>query len=63
VDGHRCNQSAFLWRLVRASSRTCHDSRDLVKAVYRTYEHLPAEIQADLPLKRVWMLVPEDTDE
>jgi restriction system protein len=39
------------------------DSRDLVKAVYRTYEHLPAEIQADLPLKRVWMLVPEDTDE
>jgi hypothetical protein len=23
---------------------------------------LPAEIQADLPLKRVWMLVPEDAD-
>jgi restriction system protein len=39
------------------------DSSDVVEAVYRTYEHLPAEIQADLPLKRVWMLVPEDTDE
>jgi restriction system protein len=38
------------------------DSSDVVEAVYRTYEHLPAEIQADLPLKRVWMLVPEDTD-
>jgi hypothetical protein len=30
--------------------------------VYRNYERLPAEIQADLPLKRVWMLVPEDRD-
>jgi restriction system protein len=39
------------------------DSRDVVEAVYRTYGHLPAEIQADLPLKQVWMLVPEDTDE
>ena len=38
------------------------DSRDVVEAIYRTYEHLPAEIQADLPLKRVWMLVAEDTD-
>ena len=36
------------------------DSRDLVEAVYRTYEKLPAEIQADLPLKRVWMLVREE---
>lgn len=35
------------------------DSRDLVEAIYRTYEKLPAEIQADLPLKRVWMLVHE----
>ena len=39
------------------------DSRDLVEAIYRTYERLPAEIQADLPLKRIWMLVPEDSDE
>ncbi len=38
------------------------DSRDLVEAIYRTYERLPAEIQAELPLKRAWMLVPEDAD-
>lgn len=35
------------------------DSGDLVAAVYRTYERLPAEIQAELPLKQVWMLVQE----
>lgn len=38
------------------------DSRDLVDAVYRTYENLPAEIQADLPLKPVWMLVKDEDD-
>jgi len=38
------------------------DSRDLVEAIYRTYEKLPAEIQAELPLKQVWMLVPEDAE-
>ena len=37
-------------------------SRDLVEAVYRNYERLPAEIQAELPFKRVWMLVVEDQD-
>ncbi len=36
------------------------DSKDLVEAVYRNYPRLPAEIQAELPLKQVWMLVPED---
>ncbi len=39
------------------------ESRDLVEAIYRNYENLPAEIKADLPLKKVWMLVPEDTEE
>jgi restriction system protein len=39
------------------------DSRDLVEAVYRTYERLPAEIQAELPLKRAWMLVSEEPGE
>jgi restriction system protein len=40
------------------------DSRDIVEAIYRTYERLPAEIQAELPLKRVWMLVNEqESDE
>lgn len=38
------------------------DSRDLVEAIYRTYENLPAEIQAELPLKRVWMLVQEEPE-
>jgi restriction system protein len=56
-------------KVVRAEARQGHfsvrlwDSRDLVEAIYRTYEQLPAEIQADLPLKRAWMLVPEETDE
>ncbi|MBA2432850.1 MAG: restriction endonuclease [Chthoniobacterales bacterium] len=55
-------------KVVLAESRQGHfsvrlwDSRDVVEAIYRTYEHLPAEIQAELPLKRVWMLVPEDTE-
>lgn len=39
------------------------DSRDLVEAIYRNYERLPAEIQADLPLKRVWMLVVEEPED
>jgi len=38
------------------------ESRDLVEAIYRTYEQLPAEIQAELPLKRAWMLVHEGDD-
>ena len=39
------------------------ESRDLVEAIYRTYDTLPAEIQAELPLKRVWMLVPKGEEE
>ncbi len=39
------------------------DSRDVVEAIYRNYEKLPAEIQAELPLKRVWTLVGESGDE
>ncbi len=39
------------------------DQNDLVAAVYRTYERLPAELQAELPLKRVWMLVREGVEE
>jgi restriction system protein len=38
------------------------ESRDLVEAIYRNYERLPAEIQAELPLKRVWMLVHEEPE-
>ena len=36
------------------------DAGDLVQALFENYEKLPADIQAELPLKRVWMLVPED---
>ena len=36
------------------------EGRNLVKAIYRNYERLPAEIQTKLPLKRVWMLVAEE---
>jgi restriction system protein len=56
-------------KAVLAEARQSHftvriwDSRDLVEAIYRTYEQLPAEIQAELPLKRVWMLVPGKTEE
>ena len=56
-------------KVVWAESRQGHfmvrlwDSRDLVGAIYRNYERLPAEIQAELPLKRVWMLVAEEPAE
>lgn len=55
-------------KMVLAEARQGHftvrlwSSSDLVDAIYRTYERLPAEIQAELPLKRVWMLVPEETE-
>lgn len=39
------------------------NSGNVVEAIYRTYEKLPAEIQAELPLKRVWMLVQDEVDE
>ena len=39
------------------------DQSDIVNAVYRSYDKLSAEIQAELPLKRVWMLVREDIEE
>ena len=39
------------------------NSSDLVDAIYRNYGELPAEFQAELPLKRVWMLVAEEPPE
>jgi len=38
------------------------DAADLLNAVYRSYERLPEEIQAELPLKRVWALVVEELE-
>ena len=55
-------------KAVRAEGRSGHfsvrlwDSNDLVKAIYRTYERLPEEVQAELPLKRRWILVPEESE-
>ena len=52
-------------KVVLREARTGHfsvrlwDSGDLVKAIYRTYERLSAEVQAELPLKQAWMLVGE----
>ena len=39
------------------------ESRDLVEAINRNYDRLPAEVQAELPLKKVWMLVVEESGE
>lgn len=35
------------------------NANDLVEAIYRRYDRLSEEVQAELPLKRVWALVPE----
>jgi restriction system protein len=35
------------------------DSNDVLNSVFECYVRLPAELQAELPLKRVWALVPE----
>lgn len=54
-------------RAVLAEARTSHfavrlwDSNDVVQALYRNYDKLPAEMQAAVPLKRTWMLVLEDS--
>jgi restriction system protein len=39
------------------------DQAELVRAVYRTYEKLPPGIQAELPLKRAWMLMQDEAGE
>jgi restriction system protein len=36
------------------------DAADLVAAVLCNYERLPKELQAELPLKRLWTLVLEE---
>lgn len=36
---------------------------DLVAAICRNYDRLSAEIQAEIPLKKVWMLVPDESAE
>ncbi|MGD9676010.1 MAG: restriction endonuclease, partial [Candidatus Bipolaricaulia bacterium] len=43
-----------------AFSISLWDQSDLVQAIYRTYERLSPEIQAELPLKQIWALVAEE---
>lgn len=56
-------------RVVQQEARQNHfkvrlwNSSDLVEAIYRNYDELSAEIQAELPLKQVWVIVTEDPDE
>ena len=38
------------------------DSDDVVRAVQDQYERLPEWVRAEIPLKRVWTLVPEDDE-
>lgn len=38
------------------------DADALIDALLRTYERLPAEIRAELPLKRVWTVATEDDE-
>jgi restriction system protein len=38
------------------------DADDLLAAVTRNYDKLPEELQTDLPLKRIWALVPGDSE-
>lgn len=36
------------------------DADDLIEAVLKNYDHLPEELQNELPLKRIWALVIEE---
>jgi len=38
------------------------DQSDIVQAIYRTYDRLDPEIQAELPLKHIWTLVREENE-
>lgn len=37
-------------------------SEDLLREIFRLYDKLPDELQAELPLKRIWALVPTSED-
>ena len=38
------------------------DQSDLLSALFRTYDRLPEELRAELPLSRTWLLVQPDSD-
>jgi restriction system protein len=53
-------------RVVEREARTLYfeirlwDGEDLVERVLENYDRLPDDVQAELPLKRIWTLVPEE---
>jgi restriction system protein len=38
------------------------DAGDIVRTLIEQYDGLPKDIQAELPLKRIWVMVPEQTE-
>jgi restriction system protein len=38
------------------------DRQDILDALFSVYERLPEEIRAELPLRRIWTIVPEEND-
>ena len=38
------------------------DAGDIVRTLIEHYDALPKDIQAELPLKRIWVMVPEETE-
>jgi hypothetical protein len=65
VAHHHADPAAQLLRAPAPHRAAPHDyetdNTRLCKAL-EVYERLPGEIQAELPLRRIWTLVPEDAD-
>ena len=38
------------------------DANDLIQALLANYERLPDDIQAEIPLKRIWILLPGEEE-
>ncbi len=39
------------------------DRDEILSALFRTYDRLPENIRADLPLQRIWAYIPQDDDQ
>lgn len=53
-SNHEMSQTFFRVRL--------WDSEDVLRKLYEVYDRLPSELQAELPLKRIWVLQQEVMD-
>src|SRR5262249_38288808 len=51
---HRRNELFFRIRLWGRA--------EILDALFEVYDHLPEEVRAELPLRRTWMLVPEEEE-